>query len=48
MSVHYNGYVEASSQGYIMGTKGHLMTVHYNGYVEASMQGSSTGTMGTS
>jgi hypothetical protein len=35
-TVHYNGYVEESKQGYSKVSKGPSITVHYNGYVEVS------------
>jgi hypothetical protein len=31
MTVHYNGYVEASVQGYSNGSVGTSIAVHYNG-----------------
>jgi hypothetical protein len=35
MTVYYNALVEASKQGYNMGTLGPFMTVHYNAKLEA-------------
>jgi hypothetical protein len=46
ITVNSIGYVEASSQGYSMGSFGPLITVNYIGYVEASRQGYSTGSLG--
>jgi hypothetical protein len=31
ITVHYNGYIEASMQGYSRGTEEPSLTVHYNG-----------------
>jgi hypothetical protein len=31
ITVHFNGYVEASMQGYNKGSVGPFMMVHYNG-----------------
>jgi hypothetical protein len=31
ISVHYNGYLEASMQGYNKGSVGRSIPVHYNG-----------------
>jgi hypothetical protein len=43
ISVHYNGYVEASMQDYSKDSVRPLIPVHYNGYVEDSIQGYSNG-----
>jgi hypothetical protein len=38
ITVHYNGNVEASMQGYCKGSVGSFITVYNISYVDASMQ----------